>query len=193
MDDLDEGAEEAVSRAKASGPLKRFRLGRYALMLLFAAMAAGFLASAVTSLIIAVDASGAAQVSLKRMTEGGSPAGGPFVSYGTFLLNTALGVCLEVAAAVAAFFLLGDQVRPKAWTALTVVGVLGVGGALIALSLGTGEIQPYLASIAVCYAVLVAAGLFELWRAHWVRRQPDAPASVAPGPAEPAPAEPRPV
>ncbi len=162
-------------------------------MLLFAAMAVGFLASAVTSLAIAVDASGAAQVSLKRMTEGGSPAGGPFVSYQAFLLITAVGVCLVVAAAVAAFVLLGDRVRPKAWTALTVVGVLGVGGALIALSLGTGEIRLYLASMAVCYAVLVAAGLFELWRARWVRRQPAEPVPAGPVPVEPAPAEPRPV
>ena len=188
MDDLDEGTEEATSRAKASGPLKRFRLGRYALMLFFAAMAVGFLASAVTSLVIAGDAYGAAQVSLKRMTVGGTPTGGPFVSYGTFLLITAVGVCLVVAAAVAAFLFLGDRVRPKAWTALTVVGVLGVGGALIALSLGTGEIRLYLVSMAVSYVVLVAAGLFELWRARWVRRQP-----AEPDPAAPVPAESRPV
>jgi len=172
MDEEDDArTPESPEEAARNAPLKRFRLGRYALMLLFAFMAAAYFTSAVTSLVIAIDAAGESQVSLKRMTEGGTPVGGPFVSYGVFLVIVAVSVCLVVAAAVAAILFLGDRLRPTAWTVLAVVGVVGAAGALVLLTLGTAEITMYLVSVAVCFAALTAAGLFELWRARWVRRQ----------------------
>jgi hypothetical protein len=191
--DDDVGASQVDSATGRSEPVKRFRLGRYVLMLLFAFMAVAYVTPAVTSLAIAIDSAGQSEVNLKRMTEGGSPVDGPMVGYGTFFLITVVSVGLVVAAALAAVLFLSDRTRPTAWTVLTVVGVLGVGGAIVALTLGTGEIRLYLASMAACYATLVGAGLFELWRARWVLRQPVAPAPAAPGTAEPAPAEPPPV
>ncbi len=191
MDEVDEDVRipESPADAERNRPLKRFRLGRYALMLLFAFMAAAYLASAVTSVIIAVASSGDSQVSLKRMTEGGTPVGGPFVSYGAFLLIAVLGVGLVVAAAVAAALFLGDRLRPTAWTVLAVVGIVSAAGALVALTLGTAELRMYLVSVAVCFVVLTAASLFELWRVRWVRRQwAAAPSAVAPSSAAGAPA-----
>jgi hypothetical protein len=140
-------------------------------MLLFAFMAVAYFSPAVTSLVIAGKSAGDSQVSLKRMTEGGSAVGGPFVAYGTFLLITVLGVCLVAAAVVGAFFFLGDRVRPSGWTVLAAVGIIGAGGALVALALETSEVRLYLVSIAVCFVVLTAAGLFELWRGRWVQEQ----------------------
>jgi len=189
MNDIDDdvGASQVDSATGRSEPVKRFRLGRYVLMLLFAFMAVAYVTPAVTSLAIAIDSAGQSEVNLKRMTEGGSPVGGPMIAYGTFLLIVVVSVGIVVAAAVAALLLLGDRGRPSAWTVLVALGIVGAGGALVALALETSEIRLYLVSIAICFAAIVAAGLFELWRARWVRRQPAAPA-----PAEPAPAEPRP-
>jgi len=183
MKESDEEARvpESAAETARKAPLRCFRLGRYALMLLFAFVAAAYFTPAVTSLAIAIDESGQSEVSLKRMTEGGTPTGGPSVTYGVFLLITGLGVCLVIVAAVAAFFFLGDRTRPTAWTAITVVAIVGVAGALVALALETSEVGWYLASIAVCFLVVVAAGLFELWRARWVRRQPLPPAAAGPG------------
>lgn len=191
---MDEYAVDAVE-SEPSGevpgkePLKRFRLGRYALMLLFAFMAVAYFTPAVTSLVIATDASDKSEVNLKRMTEGGSPVAGPMVAYETFLLIVVVSVGIVVLAAVAAYFFLSDRVRPTAWVVMSVVAIVGAAGALTALALETSEIGMYLASIAVCFVVIVAAGLFELWRARWVRRQPVSPASAGPASAS---AEPRP-
>lgn len=173
MEELDEHVRKPESPADAehNRPLKRFRLGRYVLMLLFAFMAVAYSTPAVTSLIIAGKTAGPAEVSLKRMTEGGSAVGAPFLSYGAFLLIVAVGVCLVVAAAIAALFFVGDRIRPSAWTVLAVVGVVGAGGALVALTLDTAEIRLYLESVVVCYVALTAASLFEVWRARWVREQ----------------------
>jgi hypothetical protein len=173
MDDLDDGVgtPEVASATGQGGPVKRFRLGRYVLMLLFAFMAVAYVTPAVTSVVIAIDSAGQSEVNLKRMTEGGSPVGGPMVAYGTFLLIVVVSVGLVAAAAVAAFLFLGDRARPSAWTGLMVVAIVGAGGALVALALETSETRLYLVSIAVCFVVIVAAGLFELWRARWLRRQ----------------------
>jgi len=173
---LDRTQVESIGEMK---PLKRFRLGRYALMLLFAAVAAACVAPTVTSVAIAVDSSGESQVSLKRMTEGGSNAVDALIGYGSFLLIVALGVGLVAAATVAAVFCLADRTRPAGWTALAIVGIAGVAGALVALGLETSEIRLYLVFVATAFAALVAAALFELWRARWVRRQASAPAAFA--------------
>jgi UDP-N-acetylmuramyl pentapeptide phosphotransferase/UDP-N-acetylglucosamine-1-phosphate transferase len=187
--DVDAPESEPASEVARKAPLKRFRLGRYALMLLFAFMAVAFFTPAVTSLVIAIDASGQSEVNLKRMTEGGSPVAGPMVAYETFLLIVIVSVGIFALAVAAAYLFLGDRVRPTAWAVITVVAVVGVAGALAALALETSEVGMYLASVAVCFAAVAAAGLFELWRARWVRRQPVSPAYGEPGSSS---AEPRP-
>jgi hypothetical protein len=179
---------ESPPGAGPDTPLRRFRVGRYVIMLLFAFMAVAYLAPAVTGVVVAIDSAGDAKVNLKRLTEGGTPVGGPEVAYGTFILISAVSVAIVVAAAVAALCSIGDRPRPTAWTVLVAAGVLGAGGALVALALDTGEVGTFLASIAVCFALLVAAGLFELWRARWLRDQPAAPARDAVSPTTGAPA-----
>lgn len=88
---------ESPAEAAHKTPLRRFRLGRFVLMLLFAAAAAACVAPALTSLVVA--------------------------------------------------------------------------GTLVALLRPTEEIRLYLVFVLVAYAALTTAGLFEVWRARWVRRQ----------------------
>lgn len=179
---------ESTPGAGPDTPLKRFRLGRYVLMLLFAFMAVAYVAPAVTGVVVAIDSAGDSKVNLKRLTEGGTPIGGPEVAYGTFLLIAAVSVGLVATAAVAALFFLGDRPRPTAWTVLVAFGVLGTGGALVALALETEEVGMFLASVAVCFALLVAAGVFELWRARWLRSRPAVAATDVASPTDGVPA-----
>jgi len=162
---------ESPAEAAHKTPLRRFRLGRFVLMLLFAAAAAACVAPALTSLVVAIDTAGDPAVSLKRMTEGGPILSGLMVTHGTFLLITVVGVVIVVAAAVAAALFVGNAIHPSAWTALAVVGVVGAAGTLVALLRHTEEIRLYLVFVLVAYAALTTAGLFEVWRARWVRRQ----------------------
>jgi hypothetical protein len=179
----EERTPESPADVERDEPLRRFRLGRYVLMLLFAFTAVAYVAPAVTGVVVAIDSAAEEKVDLKRLTEGGTPVGGAEVTYATFLLIVAVSVGLVAAAAVAAYFFLGDRPRATAWTVLVIVGVLGVAGALIALAIGAAEVGMYLASIAVCFALLVAAGLFELWRARWLESRPAAPSPAASRPA----------
>jgi hypothetical protein len=186
VDEVDEDVQkpESPEEAAHNAPLRRFRLGRYVLMLLFAAVAAACVAPAVTSLVIAADSSGGAEVNLRRMTEGGSPVTGPMVAYGTILLIAVVCVGLFAAAGLAAVLLLRKGIHAAAWAVLAVAGVAGAVATLVALTQDTAEVRMLLTFLLCGYAALTVVSLFELWRARWVRRQWAAAALV--GAASPA-------
>jgi len=173
VDEVDEDVQkpESPEEAAHNAPLRRFRLGRYVLMLLFAAVAAACIAPAVTSLVIAADSSGDAEVNLRRMTEGGSPVTGPMVAYGTMVLIAVVCVGLIAAATLAAILLLRNGIHAASWTVLAVAGVAGACATLVALAQDTAEVRMLLTFLLCGYAALTAVSLFEIWRARWVRRQ----------------------
>lgn len=177
----DPGAEvrdrEYVESAEDRMLLRRFAVLRYVLATLFTVVAVSFFASALSGVVVAIDAAGEPEVSMLRLTEGGSPAG-YLVAYGTFVAITAIIVVLEILSIFAAVFFLRVRLRPTAWKVIAVVAIVGTGAAIWAFMAGGSSVELWLSAAVVAYAALGAASLFELWRIRWVQqRLEEAPTS----------------
>jgi hypothetical protein len=162
---------EYVEDAERRMLYRRFALARYVFALLATVTGVAFVASALSGIVVCLDAWGESEVNLLRMTEGGDPARVEPVSYALFAGITVLMTVLVVGVAVAAVLHARRGLYVPAWIVLAAVFAAGTALAVLALAAGADAVDQWLLTATICYAVMTAASVFELWRARWVLRE----------------------